>query len=142
MKIYFLPVLLLFYFNSCAQSSKITEIKQKESVKLIESILSFERFEGRQLWAQILKISNGSGSAKSPGTEEVSYSIVISLAHYDEYPKSKLYKIGPFVDPKVVRKVDSGDAITFYIKDENARHIKTYKLQVSETKSPKLIVGK
>jgi hypothetical protein len=132
-KTYFLPLLLLFSFSSYAQSSKITEITQNESVKLIESIFTFERFEGRQLWANILITSNGSGSANYPGNDEASCSIVICVAQYDEYPESRLYKIGPFVNPKVIRKVDSGDSITFYIKDKNGPDVKTFKVAVSET---------
>jgi hypothetical protein len=133
MKNYLLPLLLLYTCTCYSQSIKSTEITRKESVKFAESIGSFETFEGRQLWAKLFKSSNGSGSAHTPGTDEVSFSIFICLAHYDDEPESKLYKVGPFTNPKVIKKVDSGNSITFYVKDVTGSNTKIYKLVGTET---------
>jgi len=107
-------------------------IKQQDLVKFLESVDSYEAFQGDQLWFKVFKINNGSGSA---GTEscEVNYSIVFCLAQYDEYPETKLYKIGPFKDPKFIKKVDSGSFVTFHVQDGYQEDLTTYKLVVSET---------
>lgn len=122
---------MLVTLSTYGQSIKSSEISKKESIKLAESVVDFERFSGRSLWANIFKISNGSGSAKNWGTDEVSYSFLVSLGHFDENPESKLYKIGPFVNPKVTKKVDSGNSVTIYVKDTNGRHSKRYTVVVN-----------
>lgn len=132
MKTLLLTLLSLFSLNALAQSTKVNEVTQKDFVKFTESIQGYELFKGEQLWAKVFLIDNGSGSA---GTEscEVSYSLLICLAQYDEYPDSKLYKIGPFVSPKVSSKVDAGKSIMFHVRDEHGTGSKMYKLAVSET---------
>jgi hypothetical protein len=46
---------------------------------------------------------------------------------------SYAHEVGPFVNPKVVKKVDSGNSMTFHIKDTVCPDVKTFKLVVSET---------
>lgn len=134
MKHYHLLFLLLFVaFKSEAQTVSSAAVEQRELINFVESVNTYETFQGKQLWAKIFTVDNGSGSANNPETHEVSYSLYICIAHYDEYPDSKLYKIGPFRDPKVIRKVDSGSFITFHVSDGYQKDIKTYKIVVSET---------
>lgn len=132
MKTLLLTLLSLFSLNALAQSTRVNEVTQKDFVKFTESIQGYEFFKGEQLWAKVFLTDNGSGSA---GTEscEVSYSLLICLAQYDEYPDSKLYKIGPFVNPKVTNKVDAGKSITFQVTDQHSSDPKRYKLVVTET---------
>jgi hypothetical protein len=134
MKQYLVLSLLFFVaFTVKAQMPKRMAIEQQELLKFAESIHTYEHFEGSQLWAKIFTAHNGSGSANLPESHEVSYSLYICLAHYDEYPESKLYKLGPFKNPKVIKKVDSGSFVTFYISDGYQKDLKTYKIVVSET---------
>lgn len=134
MKNHLLLFLLVFLaIATKAQNVTSTEISQPHLLKFVESIHTYELFEGAQLWAKIFTAHNGSGSANLPESHEVSYSLYICLAHYDEYPESKLYKIGPFKDPKVIKKVDSGSFVTFHISDGYQKDLKTYKIVVSET---------
>lgn len=46
-------------------------------------------------------------SYDTPESHEVSYSLYICIAHYDEYLESKFYKVAPFGNPKSVKKVDA-----------------------------------
>ena len=134
MKIYIVLLLLCFNFNSYAQSVESTEITQNESVKLIASIVSFDVFPGKQLSLRILKASNGSGSANLPKSDEVSFNILISVAHYDEDPKTKVFSIGPFIGPKMTREIDDGSSVTLFVKNGVMKKRKTTKIIVSETK--------
>ncbi|GGC63011.1 hypothetical protein GCM10011387_15750 [Pedobacter quisquiliarum] len=128
-------LLFLFVFAACAtkaQMPKSYSVNQQDLVKFAESIDSYETFQGDQLWFKVFKINNGSGSA---GLEscEVNYSIVFCLAEYDENPESKLYKIGPFKKPELIKKVDSGRFVTFHVRDGYENDLTTYKMVVSET---------
>lgn len=119
-------------FTTKAQMPKSTAIKQQDLVKFVESIRTYEFFNGTQLWAKIFKVDNGSGSANLPESDEVNYSLYICLAHHDEYPQTKLYKIGPFKKPELIKKVDSGRFVTFHVRDGYENDLTTYKIVVSE----------
>jgi hypothetical protein len=120
-------------FTTKAQMPKSNPINQQDLVKFAESINTYEFFSGSQLWVRIFKVDNGSGSANLPESHEVNYSLYICLAHYDEYPESKLYKIGPFRKPELIKKVDSGRFVTFHVRDGYENDLTTYKIVVSET---------
>jgi len=72
------------------------------------------------LWANILRVADGAGSANREGTDETVFSLYVCTAQHDEYPDSKLYRIGPFDHPKVIKKVDSesGKSFTLFVKDD------------------------
>lgn len=134
MKIYIVLLLLCFTFNSSAQSVESTEITQNQIVKLIASIVSFDVFPGKQLSLGILKASNGSGSANLQESDEVSFNILISVAHYDENPETKVFSIGPFLGPKVTRKIDDRNSVTLFVENGVMKKRKITKVIVSETK--------
>lgn len=135
MKTYIILLLLLFLsYHSHAQSVKSSEILQKNLVELIGSIDDYESFAGKQLMVKIFKVSNGSGSANFPESHEVSFNMLICVAHYDENPQNKLFTIGPFINPKVVKTDDSGKSVKLYIEDGVINKRKTTKVIVSETK--------
>lgn len=134
MKIYIVLLLLCFTFNSYSQSIKSKEILQQDCVELIGSIESHDVFAGKELVLGIFKVSNGYGSAKFPETDEISFNIMISVTHYDETPLYKLSTVGPFINPKVVKNVDSGTSVTLFIEDGIVNKRKTTKVKVSETK--------
>ena len=134
MKTYIVLILACFTFNSYAQSVQSTEITKTESVKLVASIVSFEVFHGKQLSLGILKASNGSGSSNLPESHQVSFNILISVAHYDENPETKVFSIGPFIGPKVTRKIDDGSSVTLFIENGVMKERITTKVTISETK--------
>lgn len=92
-----------------------------------------EVVKGDQLYLTIFKSANGSGSANTPETHETSYNFLVSVSPYDENPESRLFSIGPFIQPKVIKKLDSGKIVTLLIEDGHAKNKKTYKVMVSET---------
>jgi hypothetical protein len=42
---------------------------------------------------------------------------LISVTHYDETPEYKVFTVGPFINPKVIRKADAGPSVTLFIED-------------------------
>ena len=133
MKNLFFILCLIFSVNSQAQSIKSSPITQPEAVNLIASIESMDVIKGDQLHLKIFKRANCSGSANTPETHETSYNLLISVAHYDENPERRLFSIGPFIKPKVIKKLDSGKSITLLIEDGHGTNKKTYRVMVSET---------
>ncbi len=133
MKNTFFLLLLLLTYNSYAQSIKSGEITQPESVKLIESIQSLEVLKGRHLYVAIFTTSNGPGSALFPESHEVSFNLLLSVSEYDEYPLTRLFNVGPFFNPKTVRKVDSGNQVTLFIEHGVFDKRKIAKVLVSDT---------
>ena len=133
MKNLFFILCLIFSVNSHAQSIKSSRITQPEAVNLMASIESMEVLKGDQLYLKIFKSANGSGTADSPETHETSYNLLISVSHYDENPERRLFSIGPFIQPKVSKKLDSGKSVTLLIEDGHGTNKKTYRVMVSET---------
>jgi hypothetical protein len=132
MKKVFLLLFTLATFNSFALSVSYKRITQIESVKLLESISNFEVFTGKQLHVSIFKSSIGSGSAKLPESDEVSYNFIFCVAHFDENPDSKVFSTGPFINPIISNKADSGDSIDFIIETGVFDNRKKVKLTVSQ----------
>ena len=132
MKYIFIIFCLIFSIQSHAQSIKSSPITQPEAVNLIASIESMEVVKGDQLHVTIFKSANGSGTANTPETHETSYNFLISVAHYDENPERRLFSIGPFIQPKITKKLDSGKSVTLFIEDGHDINKKTYRVMVSE----------
>jgi hypothetical protein len=116
MKNYILFVLLFYSCTTYCQSIKSTTIIQRDIVNLIGNIESYDVFTGKQLVMNIIKVSNGYGSAHIPETDEVSHNIVISVSHYDDTPDYKVFTVGPFIFPKVIKKIDSGRSVIIIIE--------------------------
>lgn len=131
MKNLFLLLFTLLPFCSYAQSISSKRIPQSESVKLLESISSLEIFRGDQIHIAIFKSSNGSGSAKLPESHEVTHNYIFCIAEYDEYPDSKVYSVGPFLNPRITRKSDLGKAVVFSVEEGPATSRKKVQLLVS-----------
>ena len=130
----FLFFLLTTACSSYAQTVKITKIKQKALGKFIADMEDFQTFQGRQLWGKILSISEGSGSAGRKESDEVVHSLYICLGQYDEDPACTLFQVGPFNQPKIVKKVDSksGRSFTLFVQDRFRSKKKLYQLNISE----------
>jgi hypothetical protein len=130
----FLFFLLTTACSSNAQTVRSTKIKQKELGKFIADMEGFQTFEGRLLWARILSVSDGSGSAHRKGTDEVVHSLYICVGQYDEDPACTLFKVRPFNQPKVMKKVDakSGRSFTLLVQDRFGSKKKLYQMMVSE----------
>lgn len=126
-------ILSLVTLNTAAQSITYKRITQSESVKLLESISNFGVFTGKQLQVSIFKSSNGSGSAKLPESDEVSYNFIFCVAHFDENLDSKVISVGPFINPKIIDKADLGESIDFTIETGVFDQRKKVKLTVSQS---------
>ena len=124
---------LLFASLSFSQPINVNKITQIELVKLIGSIDSYEPFAGRQLYLRTFITSNGSGSANMPETDEISFNILLCVAHYDQQPDYKLFSIGPFLYPKIIENRDSGDSITVVIQHFDGLKKRKTEIIVTET---------
>lgn len=134
MKHIFLFCLLLASSGIKAQSIKTSEIKTSESINLVESIESVNIFKGKQLYLKIFKVANASSSANLSESDEISHDLILSIAQYDEYPETKVFKIGPFLNPIIKKKVDQGKSILFLVDGTvpNSMAKKSYRITVSE----------
>ena len=134
LRLCFLFFLLTTACSSYAQTVKGTKIKQKELGKFIADMEDLQTFQGQQLWVRILNVSDGSGSAKTKGTDEVVHSLYICVGQYDEDPECTLFKVGPFNQPKVMKKVEtkSGRSFMLVVQDRLGSKKKLYQLMVSE----------
>ena len=130
----FLFFLLMNACSSYAQTVKITKIKQKALGKFIADMEDFQTFQGRHLWGKILNISEGSGSAGRKESDEVVHSLYVCVGQYDEDPVCTLFKVGPFNQPKVVKKVDgkSGRSFILLVQDRFGSKKKLHQLNISE----------
>ncbi|CAM4409708.1 hypothetical protein SAMN06265348_11736 [Pedobacter westerhofensis] len=91
-----------------------------------------EIFDAQQIRVAIFKSSNGSGSARIPESDEVSFKLIICVAQHDEIPDSKVFSIGPFLNPRVIKKTDSGNQIILVVEAGLAANRKRTELLVTQ----------
>jgi hypothetical protein len=116
MRNYIIVFMLFFSVSAYPQAITSSAINNKETAGLLGSIESYELFSGKQLAIGIFKVANGSGSANLPESHEISYNLLLTIAEFDEDPDRKLFSIGSFIGPKVIRKLDSGQSVTLFVE--------------------------
>lgn len=111
MKKYFLLffTLISLKFGYC-QAVQTREITNKDISKTLASVETFNFKKGQKLSIKIFKISNGSGSANLPESDEISHNLLFCISEYDEVPAYKIFDVGPFINPIITKKIDSGNA--------------------------------
>jgi hypothetical protein len=125
----YMVILMLFLSDSIySQAVKSALINNKETAELLGAIESYERYQGRQLSIGIFKISNGSGTANLPESHEISHNLLLSIAEFDENPDNKIFIVGPFIGPKVKKKLDSGQLLTLFVEHGVFDNRKTIKV--------------
>ncbi|MCC9165500.1 hypothetical protein [Pontibacter harenae] len=93
MKYLFLVALFLHSPLTFGQNLKpqVAQVKDKSLVKVLSSVESFKTFHADELVVSVVLVSNGSGSVQLAESDEVSYSIILSVSEYGEAQLSKLY---------------------------------------------------
>lgn len=76
---------------------------QNETLRTVLTSVDTVIFRHGDIGVSLYKISNPSGSAHIPETDEVSNKYFIAIANGDEVPDINLYQVGDFYNPKVLK---------------------------------------
>ncbi|NER11769.1 hypothetical protein SAMN06265375_1141 [Muriicola jejuensis] len=114
--IFSLSVFLLTY-TSFAQDELGIEISENaELIKALNSAHLIGENVEHNLSVRIYKLDNGTASAGFPSSE-VSDNLLVAISAFDEEPEQNLFKIGPFLNPKVISwQVDQEYEKTFVVE--------------------------
>lgn len=115
MKIYILFLLVLICQRSTGQKVQVKEISNVKAAKILTSVESFTAMQGSKFVVKIFTVSNGSGSAREPGTDTITENLLFVVSEYDEDPEYKIFTAGPFYGLKIVKKAESASGDTFTI---------------------------
>ncbi|MBH8556911.1 hypothetical protein [Hymenobacter negativus] len=107
---------------------KTVEVSNPDLKKILASIESVSTYKLSQAVAQVYVVGNGSGSAKLPESDETSHSLLVSVSEYGEHPASRLFKVGPLMNPKIVADKGSAQGEYVMVTEGLASARKTHKL--------------
>ncbi|MDB5140167.1 MAG: hypothetical protein JWR12_2083 [Mucilaginibacter sp.] len=105
MKNYLIIISFIFISDIVHGQGKIsiTKIESKSWTSTLCSVDTVIRKSNDVMSVSLFKISNPSGSAHVPETDEVSKRILIAVSSIDDSPEQHLYTIGNFYNPKIVK---------------------------------------
>lgn len=106
MKIITFILLLILASSNLYSQSRLEEVKDEKLLNIITKIDSSIIIKSNQFFISIVRINNGSGSAGLAESDEASHSFYLTVSEYDENPNSKLFLLGPFINPKFISKED------------------------------------
>lgn len=113
--LFILPLSYICTKSYGQQQLKVSEIKSNNLVSTLCSVDTVI-FKNNNTFSLILyKISNASGSAHMPETDEVSNRFLIAVTNGDEVPEQHLFNIGDFYDPKIIKWEKLKDKYRLYI---------------------------
>jgi len=119
-----IALLLISYF-SVAQPATIVKIKDTSISRIINNIRSIQHYSLKNVTVTVMAVSNETGSAHMPDTEEVTDNLYLGIIEGDEFPKQNLFCIKNLYAISNIKmgKTISGDAmITFsYIDIRNVK---------------------
>lgn len=103
MKAIFFILLFSFTLSLRGQDEiSVTKIDESTFVKIINSIRSINKYELDSFSASILELENPTGSTNTIETHEIANYFFIAISEYDEFPKQSLFKVGDFLNPKIL----------------------------------------
>lgn len=101
-----LTTLLFFLFaiNAYAQKKPaVTQIKNESLVNLLSSVDTVYFKESKEIRVVLYEVSNESGSANIPETDEVSTKFLIAVSEFNEIPDQSLFSVGDFYNPRIIK---------------------------------------
>ena len=123
--------MLVFLKSGFSQAVQVKEITNRDATKILASVESFSTEQSKELLVRIFKLTNGFGSAHFPETDETTYNYLITTSVYDEDLAKKVVTVGPFFDPKIIKKTASGNTVTLILQHGIYKKRKNHKLIIS-----------
>lgn len=111
-KITLFAILAFISLNTFSQTAVLKYEKDSSLTRILNNISYYKAFNTTELLISIFVVSNASGSANMPETDEVSQKVYIGVSEFDEYPKQMLYSVDNLYMPK-----------DFKIVEKNANYI-------------------
>lgn len=100
------------FLNQSVNAQTFEKILNHQDFAILTQIDSYKYIELEDYFIKSFKLSNEPGSAYSGNTGEISYSLIIGIAEYDEYPDFNFFKLGPFISPNInFQKISSHSLI-------------------------------
>jgi len=95
---------LLYIFNSIAQTIKYSSVNNEDLVYVLNNIEKTLEFTNtnQTLYIKVFIVSDPSGSAHIPDTEDITNTIYITTSEAGEAPEQHLYKLTSVYDPKII----------------------------------------
>ncbi len=114
----------------------VKEVTNKPVVDILIGLESHAVLTGKKLTIDVFKISNGSGSAHVEGDDEISetYFFTITDSPGDENPIFKVFSLGPFYAPKIIKTTDLGDNYVLTFEHYNSGKRQLHKIILSLNK--------
>lgn len=99
-KLLLIASLLITTLNLFSQTVNLKLEKDSSLTGILNAISFYKKFHKRILSITLVTVSNESGSANTPETDEVSEKLYIGISDSDEYPKRMLYSIDNLIYPR------------------------------------------
>ena len=96
----------LVFLTVSGFGQSVRELKEKNVVDILGHVDTIIFKRGNHLFLRIFQVNNGPGSAGLSEGHEVSHDLIICVSEYDEYPKKRIFRIGPFYDPEIAGEKD------------------------------------
>ena len=81
------------------QQINIQKVKDKDLTYILNKVSKYEVYESNDYRCSIYFVSNSSGTANQPGTDEVTHNLYIAVSEWGESPPYSLFNVGPFYNP-------------------------------------------
>jgi hypothetical protein len=126
-------ILWAFGASTClGQKIRIAPVLNKDLKAVLCNIDTVLFRRGAMTSAMLYKVSNPSGSAHMPGTDEITNKFFIAVTNGDEEPDQILYNVGDFLGPRILRfKALPHDKYFLAIEYGEYKHRKRINLDIS-----------
>lgn len=112
-----------FFYNGSlqAQNPQIIKANNNNLSYILNNIRTSFTSETKTISVKLYQVSNKSGSAKQPETDEVTDNLYVAISEFDEQPKQMLFVIKNVYAPKNITlspQPDQKIKLTFVYKDK------------------------
>jgi hypothetical protein len=105
-KITLFAILVFISLNTFSQTAFLKYEKDSSLSRILNNITNYKVFKTTELVISIFVVSNESGSANLPESDEVSEKVFVGVSEFDEYPKQMLYSVDNLYMPKDFKIVE------------------------------------